>query len=71
MTTLKEMFTGEWVIIRVKQGGGGVCRVDARRRFHRADLPDFASKWGSVRYVNLLSMEKFEKPITKLGFYEY
>lgn len=69
--TLKKVFeSDEWIIKKALQGVGQT-RIDAVRRFPRADRERFFSKWGSTTYINQLSREKYGKNIDKLHFYYY
>lgn len=41
-----------WIITKVIQGYNGEVRIDAKRRFHKADEPNFFSEWVSLKYAN-------------------
>lgn len=63
-TTLKDVITsGEWIITKVHQGYNGRVRIDAKRRHHKADEPDFFSEWGTLKYINRLRAEADKKPL--------
>lgn len=63
--TLKEVVTshGGWIILKVKQGYKGRVRIDAHTRFHRADMPNFFSEWGTIQYINRVRREEGLNPI--------
>ncbi len=50
--TAKEVLQGNWIIKRVLQGYKGKVRIDAQRRFHIDDEPDFFSEWVTLKYAN-------------------
>lgn len=63
-TTLKDVITsGEWIITQVLQGSNGRVRINAKRRYHKADMPDFFSEWGTLRYINRLRAEADKAPL--------
>ena len=43
---------GGWIITRVYPGYNGEVRIDAKRRYHVAEEPDFFSKWVKLSYAN-------------------
>ena len=46
-----------WIITRVHSGYNGEVRIDAKRRYHVAEEPDFFSKWVKLSYANRLRRE--------------
>lgn len=51
--TAKEVLTSQnWIITRIYKGYKGKIRIDAKRRYHVADKPDFFSKWVTLKYAN-------------------
>lgn len=70
--TLKEVFESDnWIITAVHQGYKRMHRVDARRRFPKADHSNFFSKWGSYNYLNRLANENYGKKLTDFSTYKY
>ena len=62
--TIKEVVTNPdvWVITKVSQGYNGMIRIDAKRRFLKADVPTFFCNWAKRKYVdNLRSKEGLSK----------
>lgn len=58
--TAKEVLSshGGWIIKKVMQGRGGKVRIDAQRRYHKADQSDFFSEWVSLSYANRIRREE-------------
>lgn len=50
----KEVLTsnGGWIITKVMAGYNGKVRIDAKRRFHKADEQNYFSEWVSLSYAN-------------------
>ena len=48
---------GGWIITRVYPGCNGEVRIEAKRRYHVAEEPDFFSKWVKLRYANRMRRE--------------
>ena len=67
-TTIKEVIQGnEWNIKRVIKGSSfhtrGRVRLDAQRRHHKPDAPDFFSEWTTLQYINRLRTEADKEPL--------
>ena len=66
--TVKEMFENDNLIItKIMQGQKGKVRIDAKRRFHIADEPDFFSEWCSKIYADKL----FGKSVSEHRNWQY
>lgn len=69
--SLKEVFESDgWLITKISQGRG-VHRVDAKRRFPKADVSSFFSEWGSNAYLEKLASENYGKKLSEFGNYNY
>ena len=70
-TTLKEVFqSGDWIITKVTQGRGE-HRIDAKRRFPKADHPSLFSKWATNEYLERLSKENYGKKLSDFKNYRH
>ena len=71
MTTLKQVFESDnWIITKISQGSG-THRIDAKRRFRRADESSFFSEWGSNSYLERLARENYGKKLSEFNNYNY
>lgn len=70
--TIKEIITSdEWIITKALQGLHKTVRIDAKRRFRKADAENFFSEWATTQYVNVLTREKYGKNIENFTCYNY
>ena len=61
---MKEVLTsGNWIITGVKQGYRGRLRINAKRRYPRADEPNLFSEWGTKEYINRIRREDGRGPV--------
>ena len=63
--------SGDWKVVKAMQGRNGRVRIDARRRFHRADEQNNYSEWLSVGYVNHIRREEGLCRIQESNVFEY
>lgn len=54
---------GGWIITKVMAGYNGKVRIDAKRRFHKADGQNFFCEWVSLKYANRCRREERLKDI--------
>lgn len=68
--TIKEVVTSPdvWIITKVSQGYNGMIRVNAKRRFPKADTPTFFCNWAKRKYVDGL---RSKEGLSKLELTEY
>lgn len=68
--TIKEVVTSPnvWLITKVSQGYNGMIRVDAKRRFPKADVATFFCNWAKRKYVDRL---RSKEGLSKLELTEY
>lgn len=63
----KEVFSSDnWIITKIIFGEG-IVRIDARKRFHEADEPDFFSKWVSNNYADSLARYYYGKTCSQFN----
>ena len=69
--SLKEVVrSDEWVIKRIR-GTSSKVRVDAHRRFIKADVDNVFSQWCTVKYLDKLCIEKYNKKHNNMNSYSY
>lgn len=57
--TIKEVLTSDnWIVTKILQGYNGRIRIDARRRFHKADEQNHYSEWTTDLYYKQLTGKK-------------
>jgi len=55
---IKEAFEGNNIITKVMTGLNGKVRIDAKTRFHQADMDNFFSEWCTEKYADKLSKDR-------------
>ena len=72
MTTIKEVFwSDDWIITKIKRGYDKMVRIDAKRRHHKANEPNFFHEWCTEKYANGLSRDIYGKKINEMRAYNY
>lgn len=71
-TSVKEVFESDnWIITKILQGLNNKVRIDAKRRFNKADQPNFFSEWVSLKYANQLARENYGKNVNDFNCFQY
>lgn len=71
-TSTKEVLqSGDWIITKVMQGYNGLVRIDAKRRFHKADDSNFFSKWVKESYADKCLRDVGKKSVREMNCYHY
>ena len=71
-TTVKEVFESDnWIITKIIQGLRKNVLIDAKTRFHQADVKNFFSGWCSEKYADKLAKDKYGKKTKELNAYKF
>lgn len=70
-TSIKEVFESDmWIITAIHQGHNKMVRIDAKRRFPKADHSSFMSEWCTENYANKLALENYGKKVHDFSNYK-
>jgi hypothetical protein len=71
MTSLREIFESDnWIITEILQGYDNRLRIKAKKRFANDTNPVFC-EWGSLTYLNKLSIDNYGKKINQFNTFKY